>query len=50
MKNPIISLLFAAITLSFGFIALSEDRHYAVAFAVCCIGFLAYLEISNKKS
>lgn len=49
MKHPIISIAFSLLTLSFGVLALTQDKHYAVVFALCCLGFMAYLELSNKK-
>lgn len=49
MKHQILSIAFSLLTLSFGVLALVQDKMFAVGFALACLGFMAYLELSNKK-
>lgn len=49
MKHPILSIGFTLMTLSFGVLALIQDKMFAVVFALCALGFMAFAELSSKK-
>lgn len=49
MKNPIAVIMFIALCLGFGVLALCQDKMFAVVFAIACMGFGAFVELSNKK-
>lgn len=49
MKNPIFKVIALGLCLSFGVLALCQDKMFAVVFAIAVMGFSAYVELDNRK-